>query len=118
MNKQQAKADAGKPQLTLVPRKVLFDIARVREYGTKKYGDPENWRQGEIQRYRSDISLPILTTRKGLTERADCRTWRIWRVMWLSFAKWKELKEMELTEIMREAQQAINGDYEQFVVCN
>lgn len=52
MNKQQAKADAGKPQLTLVPRKVLFDIARVREYGTKKYGDPENWRQVEIQRYR------------------------------------------------------------------
>ena len=32
-NKQQAKADAGKPKLTLVPRKILFDIARVREYG-------------------------------------------------------------------------------------
>ena len=41
MNKQQAKADRGKPQLTLVPRQILFDIARVREYGTKKYGDPE-----------------------------------------------------------------------------
>ena len=51
-NKQEAKADSGKPRLTLVPRKILFDIARVREYGTKKYGDPENWRQVEIQRYR------------------------------------------------------------------
>ncbi len=52
MNKQQAKADAGKPKLTLVPRKILFDIARVREYGTKKYGDPENWKQVDKQRYR------------------------------------------------------------------
>lgn len=51
-NKQQAKADIGKPQLTLVPRRILFDIARVREYGTKKYGDPDNWKQVEIQRYR------------------------------------------------------------------
>lgn len=46
------KADAGKPQLTLVPRKILFDIARVREYGTKKYGDPENWRHVRPERYR------------------------------------------------------------------
>lgn len=52
LNKQEAKADAGKPQLTLVPRQILFDIARVREYGTKKYGDPENWRQVDRQRYR------------------------------------------------------------------
>lgn len=51
-NKQQAKADSGKARLTLVPRKILFDIARVREYGTKKYGDPENWRQVDRQRYR------------------------------------------------------------------
>ena len=51
-NKQQAKADAGKPKLTLVPRKILFDIARVREYGNRKYGSSENWKQVEIQRYR------------------------------------------------------------------
>ena len=52
MNKQQAKADSGKPQLTLVPRKILFDIAKVGEYGTKKYGNSENWRQVEPERYR------------------------------------------------------------------
>ena len=52
MNKQEAKADAGKPKLTLVPRKILTAIARVREYGCKKYGDPENWRQVEKERYR------------------------------------------------------------------
>lgn len=49
---QAVKADSGKPQLTLVPRQILFDIARVREYGTKKYGSPDNWKQVEIQRYR------------------------------------------------------------------
>lgn len=52
MNKQEAKADSGKPQLTLVPRQILFDIARMREYGTKKYKDPDNWKQVDIQRYR------------------------------------------------------------------
>lgn len=52
LNKQEAKADAGKPQLTLVPRQILFDIARVREYGTKKYKGPDNWKQVDIQRYR------------------------------------------------------------------
>ena len=42
MNKQEVKSDAGKPMLTLVPRKILPMIAMVREFGTKKYGDPEN----------------------------------------------------------------------------
>lgn len=48
---QAAKADAGKPRLSLVPTKIIYDIAEVREYGTKKYGDSENWRQVELQRY-------------------------------------------------------------------
>ena len=52
LNKQEAKADSGKPRLTLVPRKILFDIAKVREYGNKKYGSSENWRQVEPERYR------------------------------------------------------------------
>lgn len=49
---QDAKADQGKAKLTLVPRKIIYDIARVREYGTKKYHDPENWRNVEPERYR------------------------------------------------------------------
>ena len=53
MDNQTAKADAGKPRLTLVPRKIIWAIARIREYGTtKKYKDPENWKQVEPQRYR------------------------------------------------------------------
>jgi len=49
---QTAKADSGKAHLSLVPRQILFDIARVREYGNKKYGDPDNWKTVEIERYR------------------------------------------------------------------
>lgn len=49
---QAVKADSGKPQLTLVPRQILFDIAEIRAFGIKKYNDPDNWKKVEIQRYR------------------------------------------------------------------
>lgn len=49
---QDAKADCGKAKLTLVPRKILFDIARIREYGVQKYHDPDNWKKVEPERYR------------------------------------------------------------------
>ena len=49
---QSIKADAGKRQLTLVPRKIIWDIAEVREYGKKKYGSAENWKKVGIERYR------------------------------------------------------------------
>lgn len=49
---QEAKKDEGKLQLTLVPRQIIKEIARVRMYGNKKYGDPENWKQVEPERYR------------------------------------------------------------------
>lgn len=52
MPDQIIKADAGKPRLTLVPRKIIFEIAKIRGYGVEKYGDPENWRRVEIERYR------------------------------------------------------------------
>ncbi len=38
------KADDGKAMLTLVPRSIIWDIARVREYGLKKY--PETGKSG------------------------------------------------------------------------
>ena len=51
-NDQSIKADAGKPKLTLVPQQIIFDIAKVREYGLAKYGESESWRKVDIQRYR------------------------------------------------------------------
>lgn len=52
LGSQEAKADAGKPQLSLVPMQILNAIARVREYGNRKYGDPENWKTVSPARYR------------------------------------------------------------------
>lgn len=49
---QEAKRDAGKLRLTLVPREIIKAIAAVRMYGVEKYTDPENWRRVEIERYR------------------------------------------------------------------
>ena len=46
-----AKHDQGKPRISLVPTQIIRDIAAVREYGNKKYGDPNNWRNVEEQRY-------------------------------------------------------------------
>ena len=50
---QTAKADAGKLDLTLVPRQIIWDIAVIREYGNKKYGSPDNWKEVEPERYRA-----------------------------------------------------------------
>ena len=51
MYNQEVKADNGKPQLRLVPTEIINCIARVREYGNKKYHDPENWKTVEKERY-------------------------------------------------------------------
>lgn len=52
MRDQTAKRDAGKLQLTLVPREIIRAIAATRMYGTMKYGNPDNWKRVEIERYR------------------------------------------------------------------
>lgn len=50
-NDQNAKADAGKLQLSLVPTQIVKDIAEVRMYGNRKYGDSENLKSVEVRRY-------------------------------------------------------------------
>lgn len=44
-NNQNAKSDAGKIRPTMVPPEAIWAVAVIREYGTQKYGDQENWRQ-------------------------------------------------------------------------
>lgn len=46
-----AKADIGKPRPSLVPVSLIRAVTAVREYGTAKYGDPENWKTVEYERY-------------------------------------------------------------------
>ena len=57
---QQAKADQGKPHPSWVPVALIEGVMAVREEGTKKYGDPDNWRQVEPSRYHQALLRHIL----------------------------------------------------------
>lgn len=45
------KEVAGKPVLSLVPRGIVEAIAKVREFGNKKYGNPDGWKKMSKQDY-------------------------------------------------------------------
>ena len=52
---QQAKADAGKPILSYVPTEIIYEIEKVRSYGVKKYKNPDNWKNVELERYHEAL---------------------------------------------------------------
>lgn len=56
----KAKHDCGKARLSLVPTQIIRDIAAVREFGNKKYHDPENWRTVQSWRYRDALFRHLL----------------------------------------------------------
>lgn len=60
MSDQTIKADADKPRISLVPTRIMIDIARVREFGIQKYPDPQSWRRVEIERYRDAVGRHFL----------------------------------------------------------
>ena len=57
---QQAKADLGKPCPSLCPVSLIEAVTAVRMYGTQKYGDPDNWKQVEPDRYHQAMLRHIL----------------------------------------------------------
>lgn len=52
---QQAKADGGKPTLSLVPKEIIYEIEKVRSFGSAKYGSPDNWKKVEMERYHQAL---------------------------------------------------------------
>jgi hypothetical protein len=56
------KADYGKAKISLVPTRIIWDIAAIREYGNNKYpeGGPDNWTKVEKQRYRDAMCRHLL----------------------------------------------------------
>lgn len=52
---QDAKADGGKPNLSLVPKQIIYEIEKVRDFGVKKYKDPNNWKRVEMERYHEAL---------------------------------------------------------------
>ena len=61
---QQAKADQGKPHPSYCPVELIKGVVAVREHGTAKYGDPENWRKVSADRYQR-TSWATSTTWRG-----------------------------------------------------
>ena len=61
----EPKADAGKPRPTLVPMSLIKAVMEVREYGCRKYHDPENWRKVEPQRYRDAMCRHLIAYLEG-----------------------------------------------------
>ena len=57
---QNAKADKGKPRPSLVPPALIDGVMQTREFGTARYGDPENWRKVEPQRYWDALLRHVL----------------------------------------------------------
>lgn len=58
-----AKADTGKPRLTLVPPRIIWDIAAVRQYGVEvKYPETgvDGWRYIGVERIRDALCRHLL----------------------------------------------------------
>ena len=60
IGEQEAKADSGKPRPSLVPSAMIDGVMRVREFGTARYGDPDNWRNVDAERYHDALLRHIL----------------------------------------------------------
>jgi hypothetical protein len=60
INDQNAKADGGKPHPSYVSPKTIKAIMSVREYGTKKYGNPTNWLHVSKERYHEALLRHVL----------------------------------------------------------
>lgn len=56
------KSDEGKPRLTLVPRQIVWDICKAREYGLKKYPKTgkDGWKNVGVERYRDALMRHVL----------------------------------------------------------
>lgn len=55
INDQNAKADGGKIHPSYVSPKSIVAIAKVREFGTVKYGNPNNWKNVGLDRYHEAL---------------------------------------------------------------
>lgn len=55
MNDQTIKADGGKIHPSYVSPESIVAIAKVREFGTQKYKDPNNWKNVSADRYHEAL---------------------------------------------------------------
>lgn len=68
---ESAKADNGKPNLSLVPKQIIYEMEKVRAFGVNKYKDPENWRKVEIERYHQALLRHTLAVWNDINARDE-----------------------------------------------
>lgn len=68
---QPAKADAGKPNLSLVPTSIIYEIEKVRDFGIKKYKNPDNWKDVEMERYHQALLRHTMAIWNDINARDD-----------------------------------------------
>ena len=87
-----AKADSDKPHPSYVPVEIIEAVMRVRDYGNKKYHDPENWKT---------------VTPTPWTRRSACSTWNIspatWRFCWRCGTEGRMMRDYISREAARNA---------------
>lgn len=57
---QSLKADAGKPEVRLVPSEIVRAIAYVRTFGVNKYHEEDSWKKVEVKRYIDALYRHVL----------------------------------------------------------
>lgn len=77
---QEAKADKGKLHLTRVPPSLVKAVAAVRDYGTEKYGDPDNWKTVEPERYKDALYRHWLAFLEGEEVDAESGLPHLWHL--------------------------------------
>ena len=79
-NIQEAKADKGKMRPTLCPVGIIKDVTMIREYGCKKYGDPDNWKRVEAGRYKEALYRHWLAYLEGEEVDAESGLPHLWHL--------------------------------------
>lgn len=80
MNDQTAKLDDGKIRPTLVPTELIRAVAAVREYGTQKYRDPDNWKMVSPERYRNALYRHWLAYLEGEEKDSESGLPHMWHL--------------------------------------
>lgn len=102
-----AKHDTGKPRPSLVPVEAIEAIMRTREYGMRKYGDAEDWRSIDAERWHDALLRHVLAMWENpIAIDPESGLPALWHVItnaaFLCEVLQKELKnEIEFTEEMQ-----------------
>ena len=55
-----AKNDDGKLKLSHVPPQIIIEIAKIRDYGNRKYADPDNWKRVAATKFHEALLRHIV----------------------------------------------------------